>query len=156
VETASAQFVQAWPKQRRDVSAQDRAWLGEHMARVPVSVAPMIRTTLPTSSVLALQVGEVLTLPLQADRPIDIYVGGMRKLSGRLAADRGRLMVTVKKNALRGRCRAHGECVMANFPNIDSVAKAMVDELALACGARLGGEGDVRADRRADLRTAGR
>jgi flagellar motor switch protein FliN/FliY len=29
---------------------------------------------------------------------------------------------------------------MANFPNIDSVAKAMVDELALACGARLGGE----------------
>jgi flagellar motor switch protein FliN/FliY len=29
---------------------------------------------------------------------------------------------------------------MANFPNLDSVAKAMVDELALACGARLGGE----------------
>jgi len=29
---------------------------------------------------------------------------------------------------------------MANFPNIDSIAKAMVEELAVACGARLGGE----------------
>ncbi len=101
VETASAQFVQAWPKQRRELSLQERAWITEHLARVPVSVSPMIRTTLPTASVLALQPGEVLTLPLQADRPIDIYVGGLRKLSGRLAAHRGRLMVTVEDRVAR-------------------------------------------------------
>ncbi len=29
---------------------------------------------------------------------------------------------------------------MANFPNIDSVAKALVEELVTACGTRLGGE----------------
>ena len=96
VETAAAQFVQAWPKQRRDISAQERAWINEHLGRVPVTVSPMIRTTLPASAVLALQAGEVLSLPLPADRPIDVYVGGLRKLTGRLASERGRLMVMVE------------------------------------------------------------
>ena len=101
VETASAQFLQAWPKHRREVSAQEREWIGEHLARVPVSVMPMIRTTLSATAVLALQPGEVLSLPLQADRPLDIYVGGLRKLTGRLAAERGRLMVMVEERVGR-------------------------------------------------------
>jgi flagellar motor switch protein FliM len=96
VETASAQFVQAWPKHRRDVTPQERAWIGEHLSRIPVSVTPLIRTTMPASAVLALEPGEVLTLPLPADRPIDVCVGGLRKMSGRLAAERGRLMVMVE------------------------------------------------------------
>ena len=101
VETASAQFVQAWPKHRRDITPQERAWLGEHLSRVPVSVMPIIRTTLPTSAVLALEPGEVLTLPLPADRPIDVCVGGLRKMTGRLAAERGRLMVMVEERVGR-------------------------------------------------------
>jgi len=101
VETASAQFVQAWPKHRRDVTPQERAWIGEHLSRIPVTVTPLIRTTLPTSAVLALEPGEVLTLPLPADRPIDVCVGGLRKMSGRLAAERGRLMVMVEERVGR-------------------------------------------------------
>ncbi len=109
VETASAQFVQAWPKQRRDVSAQERAWITEHLARVPVPVMPMIRTTLPASAVLALQPGEVLSLPLPADRPLDVYVGGLRKLTGRLASERGRLMVMVEEQSRPAAAGADGE-----------------------------------------------
>ena len=101
VETASAQFVQAWPKQRREPNSQEREWIADHMARVPLSITPMIRTMMPTSAVLALQPGEVLALPLQADRPIDVYVGGRRKLAGRLAAERGRLMVMVESRVGR-------------------------------------------------------
>ena len=97
VETASAQFTQAWPKQRRDASPQDRAWIAEHIARAGVPVEPMIRATIPASTVLSLEPGSVLALPLAADRPIDLYVGGLRKMTGRLATERGRLMVTVEQ-----------------------------------------------------------
>ncbi len=99
VEAASAQFMQAWPKSRRDVGAADRACLAEHIARASVSVMPMIRTTLPASAVLALRTGEVIALPLAADRPLDVYVGGLKKLTGRLAAERGRLKVMVEERA---------------------------------------------------------
>jgi flagellar motor switch protein FliM len=66
-----------------------------------MSVTPIIRTTLPTSAVLALEPGEVLALPLSADRPIDVFVGGLRKMSGRLAAERGRLMVMIEERVGR-------------------------------------------------------
>jgi flagellar motor switch protein FliM len=96
VETASAQFLQAWPKQRREVGVQDRAWIGEHLARVSLPIVPMIRAKLPASSILALQPGEVVSLPLAADRPIDVFVGGLRKLTGRLAAEKGRVIVMIE------------------------------------------------------------
>jgi len=96
VETASAQFLQSWPRQRREANAQEREWIAEHLARVPVSVVPLIRSTLSAPSVLALQPGEVLSLPLSADRPLDVHIGGLRKLTGRLATERGRLMVMVE------------------------------------------------------------
>ena len=43
------------------------------------------------------QPGEIVALPLGADRPLDVYVGNVRKLSGRLAAEQGRLMVMVQE-----------------------------------------------------------
>jgi len=97
VETASAQFTQAWPKQRREASPQDRAWIAEHIARTGVALEPKIRATLPASAVLSLEPGSVLALPLAADRPVDLFVGGLRKMTGRLATERGRLMVTVEE-----------------------------------------------------------
>ena len=106
VETASAQFLQAWPKQRRDVSPQDRAWMAEHVARAPVPVEPMIRTTLPASAVMTLEEGQVLALPLSADKPLDIFVGGQKKLAGRLASEQGRLMVMVESRVARAGVRA--------------------------------------------------
>ena len=96
VETASAQFTQAWPRQRREVGAEERAWITEHIARAHVPVVPMVRTSLSASAVLSLAPGEVLSLPLAADRPIDVFVGGVKKLTGRLTNDRGRLMVTIE------------------------------------------------------------
>ena len=102
VETASAQFTQAWPRQRREVGAEERAWITEHIGRTPVPVVPMVRTSLSASAVLALTPGEVLSLPLAADRPIDVYVGGLKKLTGRLANERGRLMVTIEDRVAAG------------------------------------------------------
>ncbi|MCC7044633.1 MAG: flagellar motor switch protein FliM [Acidobacteria bacterium] len=97
VETAEGQFSNAWQRQKRELTATERSWLTENLGRVPLPVVPLIRTRLKTGAVLALKPGEVVGLPLSADSPIDIYVGGVRKMTGRLAAERGRLMVQIEQ-----------------------------------------------------------
>jgi flagellar motor switch protein FliM len=96
VETAGTPFAGAWQRQRRELTDAEWGWLRDNLARVPVPVVPLIRTRLRASAVLALQPGEIIALPLAADRPIDLYTGGVRKLTGRLAAENGRLMVRVE------------------------------------------------------------
>jgi flagellar motor switch protein FliM len=96
VETAGSQFSNAWQRQRRELSPAERAWMDENLARVPVSVVPLIRTRLKTGAVLALKPGEILSLPLSADQPLDVYAGGVRKMTGRLASEFGRLMVQIE------------------------------------------------------------
>jgi flagellar motor switch protein FliM len=102
VEAASAQFVHQWPRQRRESSTNERASLAENLGRARVPVEPQIRTTASARTVLGLAPGDVLTLPLAADRPIDIYAGGVKKLTGRLASERNRLLVMVEERAGRG------------------------------------------------------
>ena len=97
VETAGTQFSNAWQRQRRELTVNERAWIEENLSRVPIPIVPLIRTRLKTGAVLALTPGEVVALPLPADQPLDIYLGGVRKLTGRLASERGRLMVQIEK-----------------------------------------------------------
>lgn len=96
VETAGTQFSGVWQRQRRELTPTERGWLDENLGRVPVPVVPLIRTRLKTGAVLALTVGEVVSLPLSAESPLDIHVGGIRKLTGRLASGRGRLMMQIE------------------------------------------------------------
>ena len=100
-ELAGAHFATAWQRQRRELTTTERGWLDENFGRVPLPVVPQIRTGLNAATVLALQAGEVIALPLPADQPLDVYVGGIRKFTGRLATERGRLMVQVES-----RCEA--------------------------------------------------
>jgi flagellar motor switch protein FliM len=95
-EIAGTHFATSWQRQRRELSPGERAWMRDNLGRVPLSVVPQIRTGLDAGAVLALRAGEVLALPLPADRPLDVYVGGVRKFAGRLASERGRLMVVVE------------------------------------------------------------
>jgi len=102
VEKAGTQFSQAWARQRRDLTVAERGWMDENLMRVPVPIVPQIRTRLSAGAVMALKTGEVVSLPLAADKPIDIYAGGARKLTGRLAAENGRLMVIVQERCAPG------------------------------------------------------
>ncbi len=97
VETVEAQFSNPWQRQKRELTPTERVWLDENLARVPMPVVPLIRTRLKTGAVLALKPGEVVALPLAADSPLDIFVGGVRKMTGRLASERGRLMVQIEQ-----------------------------------------------------------
>jgi len=102
VETAGTQFSSAWQRQRRELTATERGWLDENLSRVPIPVVPLIRTRLKTGAVLALKVGEVLALPLSADQAIDVYAGGIRKLTARLASEHRRLMVQIEERCEPG------------------------------------------------------
>jgi flagellar motor switch protein FliM len=97
VETAGTYFARAWQRQRRELTATERQWLDENIGRVPVPLVPLIRTRLKASAVLALRPGEVIALPLAADQALDLFAGGVRKFTGRLASDNGRLMVMVEE-----------------------------------------------------------
>jgi flagellar motor switch protein FliM len=96
VEKAGTQFSQAWQRQRRDLTQSERRWMDENVLRVPIPIVPQIRTRLSAGAVMALRTGEIVSLPLAADKAIDVYAGGTRKLTGRLASDNGRLMVMVE------------------------------------------------------------
>jgi flagellar motor switch protein FliM len=95
-EIAGTHFSTTWQRQRRELTERERGWLHENFGRVPMSVVPQIRTGLNAEAVLGLMRGEVIALPLPADQPLDVYVGGIRKFTGRLATERGRLMVLVE------------------------------------------------------------
>jgi flagellar motor switch protein FliM len=99
-EIAGTHFSTTWQRQRRELTDREHAWLNENFGRVPLPVVPQIRTGLNAGSVLGLNLGEVLGLPLPADQPLDVYVGGIRKFTGRLATERGRLMVLVENRCL--------------------------------------------------------
>lgn len=95
-EIAGTHFSTTWQRQRRELTAREREWLYENFSRVPLPVVPQIRTGLNAGAVLGLSLGEVIALPLPADQPLDVYVGGIRKFTGRLGTERGRLMVLVE------------------------------------------------------------
>jgi flagellar motor switch protein FliM len=99
-EIAGTHFSATWQRQRRELTDRERAWLHENFGRVPMPVVPQIRTGLNAGSVLELGLGEIIALPLPADQPLDVYVGGIRKFTGRLATERGRLMVLVENRCL--------------------------------------------------------
>ena len=66
-EIAGTHFSTTWQRQRRELTDRERAWLSENFGRVPLPVVPQIRTGLNAGSVLGLNLGEVVALPLPAD-----------------------------------------------------------------------------------------
>jgi len=97
VEMAGSHFARSWLRQRRELTPSERAWMDENFGRVGVPLVPLIRTQINASSVLALQVGEIVELPVSADHPIDVYANGVKKLTARLASDDERLMMIVEE-----------------------------------------------------------
>jgi len=102
VETAGTHFSPAWQRQRRELTPTERAWMEKNLGRIEMPVMPQIRTRLRAGAVVALQPGEVVALPLAADQAIDVCAGGIRKFTGRLANDNGRLMLLVEQRCDAG------------------------------------------------------
>jgi flagellar motor switch protein FliM len=81
--------------QQPAISPVERGWIHENLGRVTVPVSPFIETRMSGRDVLALQPGDVISLGVAVTDPVDVRVGGVRKLRGRLAARDARAMVQV-------------------------------------------------------------
>ena len=86
IESVGASFTQSWQRARREPTADDRRALAEKLARVRLSVAATLDTTLRARELLALQRGDVLSLGRATENLLDVRVQGARKFAGRLVA----------------------------------------------------------------------
>lgn len=100
-EIAGTHFSRMGQRQQRELTAEEYQNLRESLGRVPIPLTPQITTHLPAGTVVALAVGEIVALPLPADQPLDVYAGGVRKFTGRLASEHGRLMVSIQDRCER-------------------------------------------------------
>lgn len=102
VEAVGAHFGQAWHKHRREPNEAERGWLRDNLSRVRMPLTALLETRLLTSDLIALQSGDVLSLGLRADAPIELRVGETRKFMGRLTKHAGRVGVRIESRAETG------------------------------------------------------
>ncbi|MGE3957526.1 MAG: flagellar motor switch protein FliM [Vicinamibacterales bacterium] len=102
IESVGSHFGQAWHKQRRDPNDLERTWIRENLSRVPLPLTAMLETRLRTGDLMALQSGDVLSLGLRADAPIELRVGTTRKYMGHLTRHAGRVGVRIDRRAEAG------------------------------------------------------
>jgi len=102
IEAVGAHFGQAWHRQRRDPNDTEKLWIRENLSRVPMQLTALLETRLRTSELVALQPGDVLSLGIRAEQPIDLRVGETRKFTGRLTKNAGRVAVRIDRRAEAG------------------------------------------------------
>jgi flagellar motor switch protein FliM len=95
VESGRGAAGAAWRRQPPAISPVERGWIHENLGRVVVPVSPFLETRISGRDVLALEPGDVISLGVSAADPVEVRVGGVRKLRGRLAATDRRAMVQV-------------------------------------------------------------
>ena len=89
-----------WRRQQPAISPVERGWIHDNLGRVLLPVSPYLETRLAGRDVLALELGDLVSLGIALTDPIDVRVGGVKKLRGRLAARDARAELHVVGNPL--------------------------------------------------------
>jgi flagellar motor switch protein FliM len=90
--------VQAWQPHHRAPTAIERSWLQHNLGTVELDVSAVLESKVLTSDLLAMAAGDVISLGVSSDRPIDVRVGGTLKFRGRLGVGgRGQLGVRIDR-----------------------------------------------------------
>jgi flagellar motor switch protein FliM len=99
VEATGSGFVQGWQRKSHDPSATERQWLSTNLGRVPMSVTTSIGARLRARELVNLRPGDVLSLGVPVQSPIDVWVGNRMKFKGRLTAINGHAALRVERLA---------------------------------------------------------
>jgi flagellar motor switch protein FliM len=102
IEVVGTHFGQSWHRQRRDPNDLEKAWIRENLSRVPLEVTALLEARLRTGELVALQPGDVLSLGIRADAPIEMRIGPTRKFTGRLTRHAGRVGIRIDGRAEPG------------------------------------------------------
>ena len=82
IEAFGATFTQGWYRTKREPTEEERIGLLENLARVPLPVAAVLRTTLSGRELLELRPGDVVSLGLPVQRPLTVRIGQMDQFEG--------------------------------------------------------------------------
>jgi flagellar motor switch protein FliM len=83
IEALGATFTQSWYRARRRPTPEEYRDLLDNLARVPMPVAALLRTSLSAAEFMNLRVGDVLSLGVPVTHPLTIRVGGRDQFHGR-------------------------------------------------------------------------
>ncbi len=106
IEAAGAHFAHSWHRQRREPNEIERLWIRDSLARVPMEVTAMLQARLSTSELMALTPGDVLSLGIRAEAPIELRIGETPKYQGRLTRQAGRVGVRIERRLEPGAAEA--------------------------------------------------
>lgn len=98
VESGRGAAAPSWRRQQPAISPVERGWIHDNLGRVAVPVSLSIETHLAGRDVLALEPGDLVSFGVPISDPVDVRVGGAKKLRGRLTARQNRAMVQVVGN----------------------------------------------------------
>jgi flagellar motor switch protein FliM len=95
VEKTDTHFAGALDRHRREPTDRERWWLNENLARVPMPLTALLETRCTTRELVELRTGDVVSLGLPAERPLDLRVGRTLKFRGHPTVEHGRAGVRV-------------------------------------------------------------
>jgi flagellar motor switch protein FliM len=84
IEAVGAHFGQAWHRQGREPNDLEQLWIRDNLSRVPLEISAQLDARLRTRELMALRKGDVLSLGIRAESPVEIRVGETTKYMGRL------------------------------------------------------------------------
>lgn len=99
VEATGSGFVQGWQPTNRVPTATERQWLSTNLGRVPLGVTTSIETRLRARELVNLRLGDVLSLGVPVQWPVDVCVENRMKFKGRLTASNGHAALRVERLA---------------------------------------------------------
>ncbi len=102
IESAGGHFAQAWHRRRREPTDTERRWVRDNLSRVPLQVLAQLQTRLSARELMALRPGDVLSLGVHIEEPVDLKVGNTRKYRGHLVKTRDRVGVRIAQRAMAG------------------------------------------------------
>ena len=82
IEASGATFSHDWYRTRREPTEAERASLLENLARVPLPLTALLRTSLTGRELLDLREGDVISLGMSVRRPLTIQVGQIDQFEG--------------------------------------------------------------------------
>ncbi len=95
VEKTDSHFAGGLDRHRREPTGRERLWLHENLARVPMPLSVVLETRCTTRDIVELRTGDVMSLGVATNRPLDLRVGRTLKFRGQPAAQGGRASVIV-------------------------------------------------------------
>jgi flagellar motor switch protein FliM len=99
IESTGSAFTQGWHRTRREPTSNERQWLEDNLGRVPLAVTTTLEARLRARELVRIGPGDVLSLDIPVDTPVNIRIEDLVKFKGRLRHSGGRPSAVIERPA---------------------------------------------------------